>query len=779
MASQPSFPPETFPTQPEADDLRSGYYGPSRRPPSDFANQLRDWIDVVIRGRWWILAATLVIAIPVAAYAILSPNVYESAARLTVEPTGSSQMAESITTGGPAFVPRSPISDELYILNHDKNLALSAADDLLDRAETAEAGEYPVLRTPNGDLLSREALANRIRGSISIAQDGEDVNAVRVTASSYVPAEAALIANAYADAYVDRTQNSSRASVAASRTYLQAQADSVAQELAAREEATREFMEQENAVRLDEESANLVQQLQASTLERDQARVEIGMLTASIAQLDRDIEGLERDTRGQLSSNASRERQLAEEEILNLRTQLAAQQRYPNPDQARIDAIQADIDRQQTIIDRTSNQVADEAIATGGTDPTAAFARLSALKTQRTEANVQLQGFRSRITQLNRNIAAAQADLERLPGQSVELARRIRDRETTERLAASLDQKLQEARVAESAELGYAEVISEAGVPGGHVAPDRPRMIILGLLLGLGLGVMLAIGRDQFDQRLRRPDDIRERGYPLLGVIPSVDALVEKDFAGQDTVEIDGWKLDTRLTTLLAPTAQASEAYRGLRTSVQFSRPDAMVRRIVVTSASPGEGKSTVASNLAIVMAQAGRKTLLIDGDLRRSRVHRLFGVSRSPGLTDYVSSQGGGAPARNLTVADNIDVLPAGSVVPNPSEHLGSRSLREFLDGLNEIYDVVIIDAPPIMAATDPILLATQADATIVVTRAGQTKDFELDYVMGELGSVGAHVIGVVLNRFDIQKEYGYRYQYAYRYGNNYSYGSAESQTA
>ena len=779
MAVQPPFPPAP-PTQAEPDYARPGYYGPTKRPPTDFSNQVRDWIDVIVRGRWWILGALLLVGIPVAIYAALADDVYQSAARLRIESTGTSDLTavmpgQILPMGGS----QSMISDELYILRYAEDLAMATAEKILDQADAATASQLTILASSTGEIPPVETVASRVSGYINVSQDGDGVNAVRVQGQSLIPAEAALIANLYAQAYVDRTQTSSRASVAASREFLEAQVDSVQVQLAAREDAIREYMAQEDAVRLDEEQAGLVTRLGNLQAQRDEAGVETQMLAATVRQLEREIAMLEQGIATSISSPARRDLEIAERRIQQLEVDLATQiQRREAGQPDRVSEVRDEIAAQQEIIDRVGARVArEDGVVGGGAD--SGLPRLAGLRDQLSEARVRLEGQRSSIGVLSNRIASSQEDLEQIPSQSIELARLMRDRTTTEALAASLSQKLQEARVAESAELGYAEVVKQAGVPGRPIAPNRTRMIMLGLMIGLGLGLALAIGRNQFDQRIRRPDDIREAGYPLLGVIPSVQSLIEKDFAGKPQVEVDGRTFDSHLTALLAPTAQASEAYRGLRTSVQFSRPDTVVRRILVTSASPGEGKSTVAANLATVMAQSGRRTLLIDGDLRRSRVHKMFGMSRSPGITDVLTSRGGAdAQPQPRTVADGFDVLAAGSPVPNPSEHLGSRALRDLLDSLQETYDIIIIDAPPLMAATDPVLLATQADGTIIVASASQTKDFELAYVYEELANVGAPVIGVVLNRFDVSKEYGYRYQYNYRYGNNYTYG-AEGATA
>ena len=230
------------------------------------------------------------------------------------------------------------------------------------------------------------------------------------------------------------------------------------------------------------------------------------------------------------------------------------------------------------------------------------------------------------------------------------------------------------------------------------------------------------------------------------------------------------------------PLSQASEGYRSLRTSVQFSRPDVVVRTILVTSASPSEGKSTTAGNLAVTMAQAGRRVLLIDADLRRPRQHALFGTSRTPGVADVLFQPieaGLLPPGLAPSGVDNLDVLPAGAHAPNPSELLGSKAFRDRLAAWSAHYDVVVIDAPPVLAATDAVLLSTQTDATIVVVRAGHTQDFELDRALDGLRSIGAAVIGTVFNGFDASSAYGYKYRYTTGYRHKYGYGYAESQDA
>ena len=781
MSNLPPFPPETFgPGTQSPDYARPGYgYGPPRNAPTDFASQLRDWADVLVRGRWLILAAAVLVAVPVTAYAVLADNVYEASAYLYVETNSGGPLSSVLPTGGDGagFGQSSGISNELYILQKAEDLADATASELLGRAETGEERTFTVLQTETGELPSAEQVAERISGRyVQVRQDGNGTNGVRVSVQSEVPSEAALIANLYAQAYVDRTQNSSRASVTASREFLEAQADSVRSELSQREEAARTYMDEQGAVRLDEEASNIVSQMAALEAERDQARVEAGMEASRVSELREQISQLEGTVAQRMGSGTDRQLQQDEARLARLQDQLETiYLRDPSlRDAANPPSDVASLRRQVETLERRirdqSDRLVDEAIAAGGVDAASeGLPRLSALRDRLAESEVTLRGLRSRIGILDGRIAEYEADLDRIPSQTVELARLVRERESAERLALGLDQRLQEARVAESAELGYAEVVRTARVPSAPVAPNRTRIVILGLLIGLGLGVVLAVGRSQLDQAIRRPAQLRDAGHPVLGVIPDVTKLIEEDAGGAAEVQIQGRTFDSKMVSILYPMSAAAEAFRGLRTSVQFSRPDTVVQTILVTSASPGEGKSTVASNLAAVMAQSGRRTLLVDADLRRPRVHKLFGMVQEPGLTEFLSGRG---DSRDLTVADDLDVLPAGTFVPNPAEYLGSKAFRDLVETFKTTYDVIVIDAPPVMAATDPILLSTQVDGTVVVTSAGDTKDFEVNHAVEEIQGVGGTVIGVVLNRFDVSSEYGYRYQYAYKYGQKYTYG-------
>ena len=395
------------------------------------------------------------------------------------------------------------------------------------------------------------------------------------------------------------------------------------------------------------------------------------------------------------------------------------------------------------------------------TGETAGLSYVARLRQQIAQERMQITGQESRIQVLESRLREYNADLRTIPAQTTELARHERERTYAERMYEGVVGQLQRARIAEESEPGYAHIIRMATRPLLPSRPDVVRSLAMGIFLGLVLGFGLGIVRDKLDNRIYKPDQLKAKGYHLIGTVPNLKQLIKSEHKGKEFVEADGQKYSTSLVSLLNPISPITESYRNVRTHIQFSRPEAVVQTILVTSASVSEGKSTTSANLAIVMAEAGRRTLLIDADLRRPREHSLFGIDISPGLVQFLCNEPEFDADIVKTNIDNLFIVPAGRVVSKSSELLATRRLRDFLKEMRDQFDVIIIDTPPVRVATDAALLSTQCDATLLVVRAGQTKEGELDLALQSLASVGARVTGLLFNGFDVSMAYGYKYRY------------------
>jgi tyrosine-protein kinase Etk/Wzc len=453
----------------------------------------------------------------------------------------------------------------------------------------------------------------------------------------------------------------------------------------------------------------------------------------------------------------------------------------------------AEFEREKTTLNR---QYVGEVMDAGGiASPQTAFAYVTNLKEQVANERVALSGLQGKISTASSRIAQLEAELGRVPSTTTALARSESDRAHSAQMYEFIVGKLQQTQIAEESEPGYARILRAASTPMIPFGPGPMRNLGLALLGGLGLGLVLAIGYDKLDNRIYKPDDVTALGLQVIEAIPDLKPLIKDEFDGAAAVEYNGRKMASELITLHAPLSPASETYRHLRTSVQFSRPGVVVRSIVVTSAGPGEGKSTTAANLAITLAQAGRRTVLIDADIRRPRQHEIFGVSGERGLAQMLdvadmapSKLTGWLETHFSSGVENLFMVPTGAiaaegrpqkdekrkVVPNPSELLGSPEMRTLIRMLLDTVDVVIIDTPPVLAATDAVLMSTQADATILITRAGKTKTGDAEQALAHLDDVGAQIVGGVLNQFSLEHAFGYAYSYGHysRYGPYSKYG-------
>jgi capsular exopolysaccharide synthesis family protein len=384
----------------------------------------------------------------------------------------------------------------------------------------------------------------------------------------------------------------------------------------------------------------------------------------------------------------------------------------------------------------------------------------------------QIQTLNVRIAALDRMRAAGASRISAAPAAETEeqdLAQQVQAIRST---ADQLRSDLQRARMSEAVEAGQVQIIQLATYPGYRIATGQKRKLTMGLIVGLMLGFGAAVVADSLDASIRRRSDIEKLlGIPSLAVIPSLSKFhgrrsgVVRALPRMRTESAPAnAKPDQDLVTLNAIRSPGAEAIRTLRTNLMFSQSVRAMRTLVVTSASPGEGKTTTASNLAVSFAQQGMRVLLLDCDLRRARLHRMFGIPREPGLTDLVLGYASEDSVASSTAVAGLYLIPAGKLPPNPAELLGGDSMRRTMTTLTEGYDLVIVDTPPLLAASDAAILATLADGAILVLRAGATENAAAQQAVQQLNSVGARIVGAVLNDPDAQvPKYGAYYEYEY----------------
>jgi len=275
--------------------------------------------------------------------------------------------------------------------------------------------------------------------------------------------------------------------------------------------------------------------------------------------------------------------------------------------------------------------------------------------------------------------------------------------------------------------------------------PKKKRNILLGIILGLFGGIGLAFFLEYLDNTVKTPEDVEDRFN--IPVISTIDLFKEKN--------------QTIVQNVLKDTSSLiAESFKGLRTSVFLSSADNPPKILLITSMAPGEGKSSVAVCLAGSIAQTGKRILLIDADMRRPVQHKNFNQENTSGLSSLLAGVAEEDESIQLDILENLDLITAGPIPPNPSELLSSKKFKEMLHTFSNSYDMVIIDSPPLASVTDPVILSQNVDGVIIVTWAGKTTYEILGKGLKQLTEINAPITGLVLNRFSAKKS-GYYYNY------------------
>ncbi|OUM03074.1 polysaccharide biosynthesis tyrosine autokinase [Variovorax sp. JS1663] len=391
------------------------------------------------------------------------------------------------------------------------------------------------------------------------------------------------------------------------------------------------------------------------------------------------------------------------------------------------------------------------------------------LEARFTSAHPAVQTLDNQIAALKSDMGAIQERIKGLPAIQQEAVRMERDVKVNTELYQSLLNNSLQLRLVKEGKVGNVRVLDEAVVPTTPVKPNRKVIIAAALALGLFLGIVAAFIRNSFvEQRLRDPHEVEaDTGLPVFSSIPlspSQAAIAKRRLSGATGV---------RLLAIENPDDPAVESLRSLRTAMQFAMLESPNNRVLISGPTPGVGKSFVTANFAALMAAAGKRTLLIDADLRRGHTHQYFGLQRHGGLSELIAGSLTVQQTVHRQVVPNLDFLATGQLPPNPAELLVSDSFKTTLERLSEQYDLVVIDTPPVLVAADTSTVAAHAGTVLLVARADQSTMGELRESTRRLAMGGKAATGVLLNAMDLGRRSFSPYKYGrYRY-TSYNYES------
>ncbi|MFU8862029.1 MAG: polysaccharide biosynthesis tyrosine autokinase, partial [Cyclonatronaceae bacterium] len=343
-----------------------------------------------------------------------------------------------------------------------------------------------------------------------------------------------------------------------------------------------------------------------------------------------------------------------------------------------------------------------------------------------------------------------------------------------EQLYMAIARQSSEMALWEQTQTGLGRVVDNAVEPVRPVRPRKPLVWLIGLVLGTSLALGYIFIREISSSEINSVEKLKKAGPSVLAVVPDMKPIIDQEFKGKEYYSVRGADISTSLLMLLDPISPVAESIRRLQSNLIYAEPDNPLNTILITSANKGEGKSTVSTNLAVAMAEAGKRVLLIDCDFRRNRVHRVLGLNESPGITELLFDETTKGQSIRPTVIPNVFALTTGKRPPNPAALSRSQKLKALILELQDEFDHIIIDSAPYGIITDGAPLIQLSDAVVVVVRFNETSQSELAQSLENLRNIRANVVGTVLLGYDHKKSSGYYYTdnyYKHAYKRYYEY--------
>ena len=700
---------------------------------------IRSLLQAALAYKWVILVSVCVVGGAVTLWTLELPKIYEAVCTIEYDPHPVRPLGEDVEDVadplGGFWASREFFETQNRIIA-SRNVAERVVEELGLHHDAGFWGANPSTFEPT----TVERAATVLMGMVTVAPV-KDTRLVTIRVTNRDPERAKILANAVAHAYREKTIEDRLGSTLDALEWLGQQLDSLRDELNDAELALHSFKEDHNILSVSlEDRQNLV----AGEIEAYSTA-----LTTTRARR------IELSARAQRLREANREDPLAveapmldgNESIVGLRSALREKMAERASLQTRYGPAHPTMRALSEDIDELTEQLRSEI------ELVISSAEADLAEVQRVENGLGGALDESHSEGIALNL------------REIEYQRLNRERENKEKLYEIVLSRTTETNLTRMMRSTHVRIVDEALTPASPVSPNVPVNIMAGLLGGLVLGVCIAFGLRFLDRRLKTAREVEDLGLSVVGILPELQSEREadepKDARGPPA---SGEQRD--LFTHLSPMSTAAECTRTIRTNLMFMSADKPIRCFVVTSPTPRDGKTTVACNLAVAIANSGKRVLLVDTDLRRPRIHRTFGCSSARGVTSVIVGEASLAEAASPTDIPGLDVLPCGPIPPNPSELLHGAAFEELVETARGQYDQVIFDSPPLGAVTDAAVIAPRTDGVLIVVKADKTTRDGLRGALRQLGSVGAKVLGSVVNGVKHRAGgYGEGYYQYYRY--------------
>jgi len=729
--------------------------------------------------KWLVISATVICSILGYLYAETVTPTYETQGTLMIK---SSQNRYSMTgsdignllSSTYGLGVGSTVANELEILK-SYSLSKEIAVRLLEEKQTPDGKIYTILFKSSEDssLAETKTVAKRIQEKLQIKQDDQDNDMVKLSFASSLPYEAMRITNLAMEVYSDFSTKQNRKSASAATNFLQNERQHLRNELQQAEDSLRSFMNKNNLMQVDAQTTMMIDNISSLEKSRQEIKVKLVAVKSGIETYNESLNKIRPGLADQFSNAVGPKLQRFQFQLAELETEKLLLM-TENPDIANRTPVNPELKRLNEKIDYVQSQIdnlTEQVLSKGemyasfltedqggsiASQITELNQKLLELKIQEEQYESQFEVITSRLEELNQYF-------ESLPDKMMDLAQLKRQAKISEELFLMISRQTAETTLWEQTQFGLGRVIDQALYPEIPSAPQKKLYIVIGFLLGGVLSFGFIFLKEMFNTKIDGVEKLRARNYPVLAVIP------DQDGNKQDELDPETGVANTLITFLnsLSPNA---ESIRRLHNNIVLSHPDEQFKTLMVTSPSQGDGKSTTTCNLAVIMAEAGNRVLLIDLDLRRPNTYRIMGVNRGNGLSEILFGKISLEEAIKSTPVENVDILTSGQSIPNPAAVTKSKGLHNLLKKIQQSgdYDHILLDTPPFGVISDSAPIMRLTDGVVMVCKFDKTEEAQLDQTIDNLEHINARVVGTVLNGFNQSKSSDYYYA-----STNYNYYS------
>ena len=730
-------------------------------------------VQIVLKRKWFVLICIIGAILPIIYYNKVSLPVYEASSKIVCEETrGSiSNLDSSPTRLRNTFVENQIQEIQSWSLANEVVKVLP--DSIL-----------------NSILLPEELPRNfnKFEFFTSIIQENTTPNGIpnsdviKISVQAHNANAACSIANTIAEVLEKRNLDSRLGDIHNVRNTIEDQLEYFKKRVEESEKSLKKFKEKNKITNLDQESQEIFSRITQAEIEHNRVKAEMAAAKKRLIFIRNKLVQERKDLVPSITETTTPRAQRLKGTLIDLEVQyttLKVQNYSDNHPQ---------MTKLKSQIEETKSNLREECIKIAkGEDISDPLSTIQRNLEEISSLEVEIYTYEAQEKALYRVIDDYNRNLKSVPEKELELGRLQRDKTVADNIYTMLLQQREEAKITEAEKFGNIRIIDPARVPKNPIKPRRMLNLIIGFIIGCSIGIGLSFLIESLDKSIKTVEEVENYiDIPVLSTIPKISSRYNgklKNLSNENSNnEIS--KLASKLIVGRNPKSPASEAFRTLRTSLQFAKDGSSVKTVMVTSSRSNEGKSLITANLAISTAQLGLNTLLVDLDLRKPVQHQLFEKEQEPGIMDIILRPNKNNDLKRTDILNNeeainahyvqevtsqfnkvkyeiemgnLNLLTCGKIPPNPSEILSSRAIKKMFDSFKESYDVIIFDAPPVLAVTDATILAHLTDGVIIVIRAGKNSQKEILRTKELIQRAKGNLIGSVLNDVETGSYYGY----------------------